>query len=204
MASQIAHIVYAKKLFEQYDFLPEEKDEFILGATFPDIRRIDGDIKRRDTHLRFNPVDLNFDGMTPFEAGWKFHLYCDMKREEILNNHNFYSLKYTNDFFGQSAKMLEDELVYDSYDNWEKLVDYFNNVPAISTGIDVPQETFGLWYSIIATYVKKKPDDDSIEIFLSKHIRNGGNQKEIVRSVDKLRKNGKVIELLRGVSEEII
>jgi hypothetical protein len=85
-----------------------------------------------------------------------------------------------------------------------KNCDYFNNVPAISTGIDVPQETFGLWYSIIATYVKKRPDDDSIEIFLSKHIRNGGNQKEIVGSVDKLRKNGKVIELLRGVSEEII
>jgi hypothetical protein len=204
MASQISHIVYAKKLFEQYDLLPEEKDEFILGTTFPDIRRIDGDIKRRDTHLRFSLVDLNFDGMTPFEAGWKFHLYCDMRREEILNNYDFYSLKYTNDFSGQAAKMLEDEIAYDSYDNWKKIADYFDNVPLVSTGIDVPQETFGLWYSIIATYVKKKPDNSSIEIFLSKLIRNGGNQKEIVESIDKLRKNDKVIKLLKKVSEEII
>ena len=204
MASQIAHIVYAKKYFEKYDLLPEEKDEFILGCTFPDIRRIDGSIKRKDTHLRFNFVDLNFENMTPFEAGWKFHLYCDMRREEILNNYNFYSLKYAGEFYNQPAKMLEDELVYDKYDNWEKLVKYFDNVPMISNGIDVPKETFELWYSILASYIKQKPNDDSISTFLSKHSNIASTAKDVVEIVDKLRKNDKVIELLKKVSEEII
>jgi hypothetical protein len=204
MASQIAHIIYAKKYFEKSDLLPEEKDEFILGCTFPDIRRIDGNIKRKDTHLRFYPLDLNFENLTPFEAGWKFHLYCDMRREEILNNHNFYSQKYTGDFYNQPAKMLEDEIVYDQYNNWEKLSNYFNDVPIISNGIGVPKETFELWYSIIANYIKEKPSSNSIRVFLAKQPSISKDAKDIAETVDKLRKNDKVIEILRKVFEEII
>jgi len=40
-------------------------------------------IKRSDTHSVFSPIDLNFSGLSSFQAGWKFHLYCDIKREEI-------------------------------------------------------------------------------------------------------------------------
>ncbi len=204
MASQVAHIVYAKKYFEKYDLLPEEKDSFILGATFPDIRRIDGNIKRKDTHLHFYPIDLNFENLTPFEAGWKFHLYCDMRREEILNSYNFYSLKYTDEFCGQAAKMLEDELIYDQYNNWEKLANYFNDAPFVSNGIDVFKETFELWYSILSNYIDEKPSSDSIKTFLLKQPSLAPAANDIVETVDKLRKNDKVIELLKKVSEEII
>lgn len=203
MASQITHIVYANKYFEKHDLLPEEKDEFILGVTFPDIRRLDTSIKRKDTHLHFKLVDLNFENMTPFEAGWKFHLYCDMRREEILNSYDFYSLKYTNDLWNHPAKMLEDELLYDSYDNWEKLTRYFNDVPLISTGINVSEESFGLWYSILSSYIKEKPTDDSISTFLSKQPSIAPIANDIVEIVDKLRKNDKVIETLQKVSAEI-
>lgn len=204
MASQVAHIVYAKKYFEKYDLLPEEKDSFILGATFPDIRRIDGNIKRKDTHLHFYPIDLNFENLTPFEAGWKFHLYCDMRREEILNSYNFYSLKYTDEFCGQAAKMLEDELIYDQYNNWEKLANYFNDAPFVSNGIDVFKETFELWYSILSNYIDEKPSSDSIKTFLLKQPGLAPATNDIVETVDKLRKNDKVIEVLKKVSEEII
>ncbi|MFH0969808.1 MAG: hypothetical protein V1804_04850 [Patescibacteria group bacterium] len=204
MASQVAHIIYAKKYFEKSDFLSEEKDEFILGCTFPDIRRIDGNIKRKDTHLRFYPLDLNLENLTPFEAGWKFHLYCDMRREEILNSYDFYSLKYTNEFWNHPAKMFEDELLYEKYDNWEKLANYFNDVPIISNGINVPQGTFELWYSILASYIKQKLNNNSISTFLSKQPGIAPIANDIIKIVDKLRKNDKVIEILGKVSEEII
>jgi hypothetical protein len=204
MASQIAHIIYAQKYFEKNDLLPEKKDEFVLGCTFPDIRRIDSSIKRRDTHLRFYPLDLDFENLSPFEAGWKFHLYCDMRREEILNGYDFYSLKYTEEFYNQPAKMLEDELIYEKYENWEKLTNYFNDVPMISTGIDVPRETFELWYSILASYMKVKPDSNSINIFLSKQPTLASTASGIVEIVDKLRKNDRVVEILKKVSEEIV
>jgi hypothetical protein len=127
-----------------------------------------------------------------------------MRREEILNGCNFYSLKYAEEFSGQAAKMLEDEIVYEKYENWEKLKNYFNDVPAISNGINVSKETFELWYSILANYIKQKPDNDTVEIFLSKQPSIAPKAKEIVKIVDKLRKNDKVIELLKKVSEEII
>ena len=78
MASQIAHIVYAKKYFESIEngkvdpeLLDEkvvesgkkiDRDEFILGAVFPDIRRIEPSITRGETHLKFPVVDLDFSG----------------------------------------------------------------------------------------------------------------------------------------------
>ncbi|MDO8529295.1 MAG: hypothetical protein Q7S18_01350 [bacterium] len=203
MASQIAHIVYAKKYLEKYSQEFDEK-EFIVGCLFPDIRRMDARISRRETHLCFYPLDLSFEKLNSFQAGWKFHLYCDMRREEILNNYHFYSIKNTDAFYNQSAKMLEDEVVYDCYDNWQGLSEYFNFMPMLSTGIDIQKETFESWYSIVAEYIKEKPSSKSIENFLSKQPTLASESKELVVFVDKLRKNGKVIELLKKVKEEII
>jgi hypothetical protein len=204
MASQIAHIVYAKKFFEKYDLFSKEKDEFILGATFPDIRRIDRSIKRKDTHLGFYPLDLNFKNLTSFESGWKFHLYCDMRREEILNTYDFYSLKFTNELWNHPAKMLEDILIYDQYSDWKRLANYFDNVPFISNDINVSQKTFELWYSILADYIEEKPDNDIEKNFFLKQPALAPIANNIIKIVDKLRKNDKVIEILKKVCEEII
>jgi hypothetical protein len=203
MASQVAHIIYAKKYFEKYPSTVN-KDEFILGCVFPDIRRIDENIKRKDTHLHFDTLDMNFEGLAAFQAGWKFHLYCDMRREEFLKNSGFYELPGTEDFWRQPAKMLEDEIVYDIYNNWEKLVHYFNNVPSINNGVNVSQETLSLWYAIVAKYIEKKPDSKSMRIFLSKQPSLAKKTDGVIQFVDKLRNNKKVVELLKKVAEEIV
>ncbi|MDQ1283766.1 MAG: hypothetical protein QG620_114 [Patescibacteria group bacterium] len=212
MASQVSHIVYAKKYFDRLDKMgtddnnipPENlnRDEFLLGCVFPDIRRIDDNIKRKDTHLRFPVLDLNFEGLSSFEAGWKFHLFCDMRREEILNKYDFYSLKYAADLYNHPAKMLEDEIVYENYNNWEKITGYFNNPPYFDSGVGVTKETFYLWYAILAKYVEGKPDDRSIRIFLNKQPRLALN--EIMVSVEELRKNKKAVEILGKVCLEIV
>ena len=203
MASQIAHIIYAKKYFDKYPSTIN-KDEFLLGCVFPDMRRIDGNIKRKDTHRHYEPLDLDFKGLSAFEAGWKFHLYCDMKREEILNKYAFYSLPETESFWHLSAKLLEDEVVYEKYNNWEKLVHYFNNVPFIETDIDVSRETFSLWYAILAKYIEKKPDSKAMRIILSKLPDLAEKADGIVQSIDALRKNGKVTNILAKVTEEVV
>lgn len=226
MASVVAHIIYAEKYFDKYPSSEINKDEFILGCVFPDIRRVEKSIKRKETHLCFDPIDLDFDRLTSFQAGWKFHLYCDMGREAILNKYDFYSLDDTTDFGHQPAKGLEDEIVYDDYKNWEKIVTYFNNPPEICSLIGVSpastcpprlgktggdflstrggQETIELWYAIIARYVEKKPDSQAIKIFLSKQLGFADIAGSIAEIVDKLRKDDKVIETLNKVKEEIV
>jgi hypothetical protein len=215
MAAPISHIIYAKKYFEKN---PSNinKDEFILGCLFPDIRRVSENIKRKDTHLpdeilksiKMNgekkSVNLNFAGLTSFQAGWKFHLYCDMKREEILKNKKFYSLEGASDFEALPSKCLEDELVYDQYNNWEKLYLYFNNAPKADLNIDVPRETFEFWYAVLAKYIEKKPDAKSRHIFFTKQFFLKDRADEIVAAVEKLKENKKVVDILKNISNEII
>jgi len=176
----------------------------MLGCVFPDIRRIDENIKRKETHLCHEVLDLNFDNLSSFEAGWKFHLYCDMKREEILTKHDFYSIDNAGDFAGTANKLLEDELLYDYYNNWEKLVLYFNNVPQIKLGINVSRETFEFWYAIIARYLEKKPDNKTMHVVLSKQPTLVAKADGIIDAVSKLREDKKAVEILRKVAEEII
>jgi len=204
MASQVAHIIYARKYLKKHPLPNGDADLFMLGCIFPDIRRIDESIKRKDTHLCFNNCDLDFSGLSPFKAGWKFHLYCDMRREEVLNHYKFYDINGTGDFWHQPAKLLEDEILYDEYQNWEKLVGYFNNVPMIDAGINVEPGSIHLWYAIIAKYLEKKPGNKEMRIFLSKQPSWVPKMDEIMKTVDKLRENEKVIEILKKVAEEII
>jgi len=216
MASQIAHIVYAKKYFEAIengtlpngagDKLPNNfnRDEFLLGCVFPDIRRVATDLKRRETHMILDGLNLDFSYLDSFHAGWKFHLYCDMKREEILNRDKFYALKYASDFWNMPAKLLEDELIYGEYNNWEKIVSYFNDPPIVESGINVSRETFEFWYAIIARFAERQPDTRTISAFLSKQPGLVDLAKDVVVTVDKLRQNDKVVALLKKVKEEII
>ncbi len=210
MASQISHIVYAKRYFDQLEagkiesVIKINRDEFMLGCVFPDIRRIDPKIKRRDTHLCFDSLDLNFSGMTSFRAGWKFHVYCDMRREEILNKYKFYETPHTTDIYNQPAKDLEDEMIYEEYDNWEKLVNYFNNPPFIDSELDFDPAGYYLWYAMIARYIEKKPDDKSMRTFLLKQPGLLKNLDEIMASIIELRKNEKVKTILGKIWREMV
>ncbi|HLM84015.1 MAG TPA: hypothetical protein VK254_02295 [Candidatus Bathyarchaeia archaeon] len=201
MASQISHVIYAQKYLEKN---PRKGGEFfILGTLFPDMRRVAERLARKDTHMHFEKIDLDFSGLDLFEAGWKFHAWCDMRREEILNKYNFYSLRGAN-AIDPTAKMVEDELVYDKYKNWEKLIHFLNNPPVIHTSLDVSQETIERWYAILAKYFQKKPDDRTIKIYLSKQSSNKAEIEEIIDGVRKLRENQKAVEILAKVCEEII
>jgi len=204
MASQVAHIIYAQKYFEKYPSNMIDRDEFMLGCVFPDIRRIDHSIKRKETHLCHECLDLNFENLSSFEAGWKFHLYCDMRREEILNGYNFYSIDGTGDFGHFASKLLEDELVYENYNNWEKICLYFNNPPQVKIGIDVTRETFEMWYSVVAKYFEKKPDNSTMHIFLSKQPSLVEKADGLIDSVSKLREDKKVVEILKKVANEMV
>lgn len=201
MASHIAHVVYAKKYLDRHPAM--DADLFLLGTLLPDIRRITDEVSRRDTHLLHEKLDLEFRGEDPFEAGWKFHLWCDMRREEILNKHNFYSLKNT-DAVDPTVKLLEDELVWEKYNNWEKLRWVLDNPPKIHTGLDVSQETVERWYSILAKYFEKKPDEKTMRALLFKQRRLRGLADEIIDGVKKLRNNSKAVEILSKISDEIL
>lgn len=182
----------------------ENADKFLLGACFPDIRRIEPKIKRSDTHIILSDLNSDLHYLEPFQAGWKFHLYCDMRREEILNNSGFYDLSGAGDLWGLPAKHLEDEVVYEDFNDWSRIIKLFNNPPEIELPHRVSREVFEVWYAILAKYFEKNPTSSTMKIFLKKQPKLAGLADEIVKIVDKLRKNDKVTESLGRVKEEII
>lgn len=204
MASQISHIIYAQKYLEKHPLPNGDKDIFILGSAFPDIRYIDEDLKRKDTHMAFNPVDLNFEGLTPFQAGWKFHIYCDMKREEILNKYKFYDIPETANHANAPSKLVEDCLLYERNNNWEKTCSYFNNTQFFSRDLPLEKEVFQLWYAILGKYIEQSPEERTIRIFINKLLRSGEKTKSIMDSFAKLRQDDKVKKILLKVIEEIV
>jgi hypothetical protein len=200
VAFSISHVVYAKKYLDRHPAM--NADLFLLGTLLPDIRRITDEVKRRDTHILYKELDLEFKELSAFEAGYRFHLWCDMRREEILNKYNFYKLPHITD--DAPPKLLEDELVYEKYKNWEKVGWLLNNPPEIQTELPVSRETIERWYSIIAKYFEKKPEDKTMRAFLWKQRRLRGRIDEIIDAVKKLRENKKAVEILSKISEEII
>jgi len=201
VAFQISHVVYAKKYLDRHPAM--KADLFLLGTLLPDVRRVTDEVQRKDTHVLHEQLNLEFQGITPFEAGWKFHLWCDMRREDILNKHGFYALKHTT-AFDSTNKLLEDELVYEKYQNWEKLRWLLNNPPEIKTGLDVAQETIERWFAILAKYFERKPDDKTMKAFLWKQRKLRSQAEEIIDAVRKLRENKKAVEILAKVSDEIL
>ena len=204
MAQQISHIIYAQKYLEKHPMPNGDKDAFILGCVFPDIRRIDEEIGRKDTHMAYDPVDLNFDNLTPFQAGWKFHLYCDMRREEILNKYGFYDIPETSAYVGMPAKLLEDNLLYARYDNWEKICAYFNNSQFFPQELPVKKEVFQLWYAILGRYIEKAPDERTTKIFISKLYSSAEKTKAMMSLFAKFKQDEKVKNILLKVVEEIV
>lgn len=204
MAQQISHIIYAQKYLEKHPLPNGDKDLFILGCVFPDIRYIDESVKRKATHMAFDPVDLNFEGLTPFQSGWKFHLYCDMKREEILNKYKFYEIPETAKLANAPAKLLEDSLLYDRFGNWEKTCAYFNTSQFIPGDLPVEKEVFQLWYAILGKYIELAPDERTIRIFINKLVKSSEKTKEIMEVFTKLKQNDRVRGVLLKVVEEIV
>lgn len=204
MASQAAHVIYADEYLKRYPKSPEDANRFILGTLFPDIRRIESNIKRSDTHYILDRLDSEFDYLEPFQAGWKFHLYCDMKREEVLNKAGFYKLPHTEDIWRLPNKLLEDRATYEFYKDWENLIDLLNHVPVIETNIRISHETIEAWYAMLAKYFEKKPDSESARVILIKQPSLAELADDVVGSMDKLEKNGKVVKILQGVKDEMV
>jgi len=95
-------------------------------------------------------------------------------------------------------------LIYDEYNNWEKISSLFNDPPFFETDFFIGKDIFDLWYSIVATYISKKPDDKSMAIFLSKQKNLPADISEIMDIISKLRQDKEVVEKLKKIPNQII
>lgn len=202
MASQISHILYADQYLLKYP-RPASKEDFIVGVLFPDIRRI-SNLTREQTHQHFLELDLNFEGLSSFEAGWKFHVWCDLRRNELLRDYGFFDLDVLKGCHYLSYYFLEDKLLWGKYDNWETIYNIIVNHPRVKTYRALNKQDWKFWYEIVGKYLKKEPSRQSIEKFCQQQPSLATKATRIVDEMEKLEKNKNVVDKLMKVHQSLL
>lgn len=197
MATPISHVIYADRFLKKH---PQKFkwDDFMLGIIFPDIRRV-SNVSREETHNRFKNLDLNFDGLSGFESGWKFHVWCDLRRNEFLRDKKFYEIKGIASAYYLSYYFLEDCLIWDKYNNWENVSYLYKNPPHYATSEKIYLSDWNFWYEIVAKYILSKPNEQSIREFIRHQPTVAAKIDRIAREFEFFKKNAKVVEILESV-----
>ena len=153
----VTHILVVEKVYPRY-FNHLERKEFILGTSFPDIRYPAG-IDRDQTH--FNGISLSKIITKPaFEAGLYFHSFVDEVWNTFIRAHEtqlFPEIPHNRAMF-HTMKILQDRYLYDRFDDWQTIENFFDKVLPIESQFTVSQEMVQHWHAVLARYLSKPPD----------------------------------------------
>lgn len=158
MVSQITHIVLTEKVFDHL-FSKFDHRAFILGTSLPDIRYFSNAATRSETH--YDPADLPMVLNEPdsFRAGIIFHSVVDLTRVSFLEKNEVYKKYATTDASKSFLKYLEDQILYDKISDWQKIIDYFNDlISAEENHENINREHLLGWHKLLQGYLKQKPN----------------------------------------------
>lgn len=202
MASIVSHIVYADEYLKRHPKLAQTQ-EFMLGVCFPDIRRV-SNVPRAKTHNKFKELDLDFEGLSAFEAGWKFHVWCDLRREELLVEKKFFDNDLIRDCYYFSPYLAEDRLVWGEYNNWETLKNYFMGVGYRDVFEELTEGDWMFWYHLLAEYVAELPERRTMRNLI-RNIPSFVSRTELVLDeIDQVLENKNLSAELFAIHENIL
>lgn len=195
MAGEVAHVVYAARLLT---YLGDEVKypSYWAGTLFPDVRHL-GVVSRQHTH----PADVSLHtlvGETDFHTGMRVHAWVDATREHFLRTQKMKEYLPWHPFVPHSLKLLEDEILYGRYDDWNLIYRVLNQVYEPELFYVDSKQHVQLWHTILQKYLKNPPNDESrydlsIAIGLSKN-----SAEEVNSVVAMLRADKRSRQLLEG------
>ncbi len=195
MAGEIGHVVYGARVLT---YLGEavKDSSFWAGTLFPDIRHL-GVVSRHRTH----PLDISLHslvGRTDFTTGMRVHAWVDATRETYLSEQNMKENLPWHPFVPHALKLLEDEMLYDSYEDWDVIVRVLNKVDDEERVFVEDKHALTSWHDILRTYFKKPPTDDSRAALAVGIGLTAVNAREINSIVTRLREGSLAPEMIRG------
>lgn len=168
MPAPVTHIVLALLVLP---FLPnKEKRDFILGASFPDIRyyRV---IDRASSHKK-NPSWKNIEyEKSSFKAGMEFHALVDVMHDTYMKKSLVLDLlpkawKTSANYL----KFFEDILLYPSITDWAEIASYFDTILKEETDLVSDPAAVTLWHQTIKNYISNIPTPETIFTMLNVKI----------------------------------
>lgn len=177
MAGPVTHIIFALLMLP---LLPPDMDKqaFIIGTSFPDIRYMAG-ISRAATHIEPVSWDAIVNEPSAFRAGMMLHNLVDNVRIMHLE-HYFYDItqleQYTPAYiklFPLMQKTAEDAYYYRycTADRWQEVSSYFDTVYQEELDFGIDEAVLRQWHTMIQTYIAQEPTPRIIAEFCA----NSGN-----------------------------
>ena len=113
----MTHLYLGEKYCDAHHFSEEEKEAFLVGTLFPDIRYITH-LPREQTHPPTSSLMEVREGQTPFEQGVHFHVWVDNVREEFAIQSGIYEkiIPYADGHPATLLKFIEEEILGGFYD----------------------------------------------------------------------------------------
>ncbi len=136
----------------------ENRQEFLLGALFPDIRYLEG-WPRKKTHVAYPSLEMTNRASSLFEAGMIFHSWIDVMRELYIRRTDVETelsfLAYNQrDLF---LKFLEDEILFSS-GLWTKKTQFLKDISEYEKQ-KAPLSSLKKWHFFLMNYLAFAPSD---------------------------------------------
>ena len=162
------HVLIAEKAFIPH-FSHLDKQAFIIGTCFPDIRYL-AKIDRKLTH--FNHLSLAEIKLLPaFYAGVQFHSLTDTAWNAYVHQHKarLFSVVPHNHAMLHTLKIFQDKYLYHRTGGWSQLAALFDLILPEEHEFGIPEDTLRAWHTVLASYLSKSPtyaDLDMLQLTL--------------------------------------
>lgn len=201
MAAPITHIVLADKVFNGH-FPSFDRKIFFIGTSFPDIRYL-GAIDRATTHFINEKLSLdNLNQDNDFVAGAKFHVIVDAVRENYIIANKIYELLPESKYITQSLKLLEDDLLYEKFGIWEKIIRDFESIPFEQIKFELDKDHIENWYSLLREYFSSKPNPEIRTKFITRIGFKEEDAREMNNFIELARNNERVKRVIYGLYDQ--
>lgn len=150
MAAPVGHIFCALLLLDS-GYAVQDKNAFLAGTSFPDIRYISS-LSRAHTHeLKSSNLFELLDIPSSFEAGRRFHVFVDIERERYMKEKDAYRFVQDAPYKTHWLKIIEDRIIRDQIKIDAKKI--FGRIYDEERAFLPDEKRIADWHRILSTYL---------------------------------------------------
>jgi len=161
MAGPIAHIICALSLLQSGALQVTDEKAFIIGTVFPDIRYLNV-IDREKTHKDNVQWEDVHSASSSFEKGMLLHSLLDRVRIVHFEQPNEEMIPHIPMMRSQLLKFYEDRIIYHRLDNWNTIIQYFDEIIPEEKEWDISEKALKQWHRFIQSYCAQQPTTGSL------------------------------------------
>lgn len=196
MPSEISHVVYAARVLTNISSTVTDPIYWI-GTLLPNIRRL-GVRTRYPLHV--DGVSLySLIGADDFTTGMRVHSWIDLTCDQYWRETHIDDKLPWHPLSRYAFALLEDELLYDHFDDWNLLHRLLNQAQAQESALIQDSQVIGRWHSILQDYMAAKPSETTRRKMMAKLGLSRKTADEVNDLVNKYASEATVQEAMNGM-----